>query len=221
MQTPTGFRFMARLLAGIVAGWAGSVAGSLWWMTKGKLTLDLGWGRSFHEVGPITARIEAPRALVFEQIASPYLGRTPKEARDQLQVWERGADMVVARHLSKVSFYTAETVEAVRFEEPERVVFRHLRGPVPHATEEFVLREDDADAEVTHFEYRGELGIDFWFLGRLAGRYWVVPEWERQVRPHVEQLKEGAEARATARRGRNTRKDSAGEPITPTTGDRS
>lgn len=213
---------MARLLGGIVAGLAGSAGGWLWWMTNGKLTLDLGWGRSFHEVGPITARIEAPRSLVFEQIASPYLGRTPKDARDRLQVWERGADMVVARHVSKVSFYTAETVEAVRFEEPERVVFRHLRGPVPHATEEFVLSEDDDDAEVTHVEYRGELGIDFWFLGRLAGRYWVVPEWERQVRPHVQQLKEGGESRAAARRRRGSRESlsSPAEPPAPATTDR-
>jgi hypothetical protein len=211
---------MARLFAGIGAGLGVSAAGWLWCMTKGKLTLDLGWGRSFHEVGPITLQIEAPRSLVFEQIASPYLGRTPKDARDHLEVWERGADMVVARHFSKVSFYTAETVEAVRFEEPERVVFRHLRGPVPHATEEFVLREDDGDAEVTHFEYRGELGIDFWFLGRLAGRYWVVPEWERQVRPHVEQLKETAEARSASRRRRNARKNNADAATTSTTSDR-
>lgn len=193
---------MMRWLAGFGAGAAGVGAGLVSLMATGKLTLDLGWGRSYHQVGPITARIDAPRSVVFEQIASPYLGRTPREARERLQVWERGEDMVVARHVSQVSFYSAQTVESVRFEEPERVVFRHLRGPVPHAFEEFVLSEDD-DPEVTHFEYRGELGIDFWLLGRLAGRFVVAPEWERQVRPHVEELKEGAERRARARRRRS------------------
>jgi hypothetical protein len=173
-------------------------------MMRGKLTLDLGWGRSLHTVGPLTARIEAPRPLVFQQIASPYLGRTPREAREHLQVWERGSDMALARHFSKVGFYTAETVETVRFEEPERVVFRHVRGPVPHVAEEFVLRED---GDATLFSYRGELGIDFWFLGRIAGRRWVVPEWERQVRPQIDQLKERAEARAGARRRRSGQTD--------------
>lgn len=193
---------MMRWLAGFGVGAAGVGAGLVSLMATGRLTLDLGWGRTYHQVGPITARIEAPRSVVFEQIAGPYLGRTPREARDRLQVWERGEDMVVARHVSQVSFYSAETVESVRFEEPGRVVFRHLRGPVPHAVEEFVLSEDD-DAEITHFEYRGELGIDFWFLGRLAGRYWVVPEWERQVRPHVDELVDQAERRADARRRRS------------------
>lgn len=196
---------MARFLAGLATGGAGVVAALLWWMTQGKLTLDLGWGRSWHQVGPMTAHIDAPRPLVFEQLASPYLGRTPRAARDHMQVWERGSDMVVARHLSKVSFYTAETVEAVRFEAPERVAFRHMRGPVPHAVEEFVLREAGDDGEATDVEYRGELGIDFWWLGRLAGRWMVVPEWERQVGPHIDQLKETAEQRAAAHRRRNAR----------------
>jgi hypothetical protein len=200
----TGFPVMAHGLVGLVGGVAGAAGGLLWLMMRGKLTLDLGWGRSFHTVGPLTARIEAPRPLVFQQIAGPYLGRTPKEARQHLEVWERSSDMVLARHFSKVGFYTAETVETVRFEEPERVLFRHVRGPVPYVTEEFVLRED---GDATLFSYTGELGIDFWFLGRIAGQRWVVPEWERQVRPHIDQLKERAEARAGARRRRSGHTD--------------
>jgi hypothetical protein len=195
---------MARVLGGLVGGAVSAAGGLLWLMMRGKLTLDLGWGRTLHEIGPISTRIEAPRPLVFEQIASPYLGRTAREARAHLEVWERSSSMALARHFSKVGFYTAETVETVRFEEPERVVFRHVRGPVPHVTEEFVLRED---GDATLFSYGGELGIDFWFLGRIAGRRWVVPEWERQVRPHIEQLKEQAEARAKARRRRSGRDD--------------
>jgi hypothetical protein len=204
MGRTTGFSIMARILGGLVVGAASTAGGLLWLMMRGKLTLDLGWGRSLHTVGPITMRIEAPRALVFQQIAGPYLGRTPREAREHLEVWERSAEMALARHFSRVSFYTAETVETVRFEEPERVTFRHVRGPVPHVTEEFVLRED---GDATHFSYHGELGIDFWFLGRIAGQRWVVPEWERQVRPQIDQLKARAEARADAGRRRSRRTD--------------
>jgi uncharacterized protein YndB with AHSA1/START domain len=165
-------------------------------MTRGKLTLDAGVGRSFHRLGPVTVVIDAPRELVFEHLSAPYLGRTPRAVAQSLEVLERGSDMVVARHRSKVGWWTAETVESVRFEAPERISFRHLRGPVPHALETFELFERDGSTELV---YRGELGIDFWLLGRLAGRYWVVPTWLSIVEGHLADTKSAAEARADAR----------------------
>jgi hypothetical protein len=48
------------------------------------------------------------------------------------------------------------------------VGFRHLGGPVPHAVEEFVLEETDSG---TVLRYSGEIGIDFFILGRIAARY--------------------------------------------------
>ena len=109
---------------------------------------------------------------------------------------------MVGLHRTKVGFYTAENTETVRFEEPERVSFRHVRGPVPHAVEEFVLHED---GEGTGFEYRGEIGLDLWLVGRLAARWWVRPVWEAEVRRSMEQAKEGSEARAAAQARRRTR----------------
>jgi hypothetical protein len=91
-------------------------------------------------------------------------------------------------------------VEAVGFEPPERIRFRHLRGPVPHVIEEFRLTEE---GEASGLEYRGELGIDFWWLGRLAARVWAVPNWDRVVRAAMEKTKAGAEARHEARRRRS------------------
>jgi hypothetical protein len=114
-------------------------------------------------------------------------------------VLERGDDLAVALHKTRLRFMDSVTVEAVAFEPPERIRFRHLRGPVPHALEEFTLVEDEG---ATRLNYRGEIGIDFWWLGRLAGRFWVVPNWERVVRESLEKTKSGAEARATARRRR-------------------
>lgn len=183
------------LAGGLLAG----AAGLFFLMATGRLTLDLGWGRSRHSLGPITQRIDAPRELVFEVAAAPYLGRTPPAGTE---VWERGSDLVVAAHHTRVHFYTARTVEAVRFEEPERIAFRHLQGPVPEAFEEFLLRDAGGGTEL---EYRGQIGIDWWLLGRLAGRVWVVPQWESKVRPHLEDLKERAEERARRRRGREER----------------
>lgn len=168
----------------------------VFFMIRGWLTLDLGWGRSIHPLGPITVRIAAPRDLVFEVVSAPYLGRTPRSLGDRLEVLERDERLVVAAHRSRLRYFVSTTVETVSFQPPERVTFRHLRGPVPHAVEEFVLRDRDGQTEL---EYRGEIGIDFWILGRLAGRYLARPNWERVVRPHLEEVKRSAEERSAAR----------------------
>jgi hypothetical protein len=169
----------------------GGVATMFLLLAMGRLHLDLGWGRSVHELGPIEVRIAAPRELVFELIAAPYLGRAPRGTG--IEVLARGTDLAVARHHTKVHFYEARTVEVIDFEAPARVGFRHLAGPVPHAIEEFAL----VDArEETDLRYGGEVGIDFFVIGRLAGRYWVRPEWERTVREHLEEIKGRAEERA-------------------------
>jgi hypothetical protein len=160
-------------------------------LAMGRLQLDLGFGRSFHKLGPMTITIRAPRELVFEIIAAPYLGRS--SAGTAIEVLARSKDLVVARHKTRVHFYTAQTTELVDFTPPTRVGFRHLSGPVPHALEEFVLEEIDDAAEL---RYRGEIGIDFFILGRMAARYWVRPQWERVVSAHIEELRERAEARA-------------------------
>jgi hypothetical protein len=169
----------------------------LFFMTRGWLTLDLGWGRTLHLVGPIVSEVEAAPGLVFQQISAPYLGRTPSALRGKLEVLDRGDRIVVAAHRTKLRWFESVTVESVAFEPPIRIGFRHLRGPVPHAIEEFVLHQEGVG---TRIEYRGELGIDFWVLGRLAGRLWVVPAWEKAVRASLEHITVQAEQRARQER---------------------
>jgi hypothetical protein len=189
----------SKLLGVTLAGGVGSLVAL---MARGRLTLDTGWGRTLRPLGPLTVRIAAPRDLVFDFIASPYLGRTPRAAQEHLQVWERGSDMVVAAHFSRLAGYTAETVEAVRFERPELITFRHLRGPVPHVVETFELYEDQGG---TRLEYRGEIGLDFWTVGQVAARLWVAPTWERVVRESLETTREECQKLAAARARRRTR----------------
>jgi hypothetical protein len=172
-------------------------AGMFLLLAMGRLHLDLGWGRSLHELGPITVPIAAPRELVFEIIAAPYLGRTP--GGSGIEVVARSDALVVATHHTRVHFYTARTVEVIEFAPPTRVGFRHLTGPVPHAVEQFTLEHT---AGGTELRYSGELGIDFFLLGRIAGRRWVRPQWERVVREHLADLRERAEQTATRRRSR-------------------
>jgi hypothetical protein len=174
------------------------VAGGFLALAMGRLHLDLGWGRSLHPLGPIRVRIEAPRELVYEILTAPYVGRARS---DSIDVLARGESLVVAAHLTKVHFYEARTVEAIDLAPPERIGFRHLTGPVPHAVEEFRLEQL---GDGTELHYDGELGIDFSLLGRIAARRWVIPQWHRAVGEHLDDVKARAEQRAQRARARDT-----------------
>ncbi|KUO14344.1 hypothetical protein [Streptomyces dysideae] len=68
--------------AGAVAGYVGRVTGAL--------ALDVGVGRRTRSLGPQTVDIEAPRGVVFDVIAQPYLGRATRAMREKVAVLERG-----------------------------------------------------------------------------------------------------------------------------------
>lgn len=167
---------------------------------RGQLTLDLGRWRSIRPLGPITVRIRAPRDVVYQQIAGPYLGRTPASLRERLQVLERSDSMALALHRTPVGSQHAVTMETVVFESPGRIGFRLVRGPVPHVVEEFALVEV---GDGTELRYTGELGTDFGPFGRAWGDR-VAAVWEDTVRTSLEHIREGAEGRADAR-GRGDR----------------
>lgn len=173
----------------------GGVAAGYVLVVRGALTLDLELGRRTRQLGPITVTIAAPAETVFDVISAPYLGRTPRAMQHKLHVLERGSDMVLAAHYTAVGRLTTTTVETIRFERPQRVTFRLLRGPVPHVLETFELKPA---SEGTELLYTGELGTDLWQLGQWwAGR--VAPPWERTVADSLEQIKVEAERRAGKR----------------------
>lgn len=160
-------------------------------LASGALTVDVGVGRRVRRLGPVSWDIAASRETVFDVIASPYLGRTPRALADELQVWERGSDMVLAAHFTPVRSGLATTVETVRFERPERVDFRVVRGPVPHVAESFVL---DVEEEGTRLTWAGELGTDFWAIGAWWGDR-VAQAWEKAVRSSLDAIVAEAERR--------------------------
>jgi hypothetical protein len=165
-------------------------------VARAGLTLDIGVGRRLRPLGPIALDIAAPPELVFEVIAAPYLGRTPRALRGKLEVLERGADLVLAAHFTPVAAgLRVTTVETVRFERPHRVTFRLVKGPVPHVLERYELR---ASERGTAFEYRGELGTDLWALGSIWGAV-VAASWERTVASSLDAVRAEAERRAERR----------------------
>ena len=178
-----------------VAGTTG-VGILLWALTvRGSLTLDLGIGRRLRPLGPLQLEMAAPRDVVFDVVSGPYLGRTPRALREKLEVLERGDDLVLAAHHTPVYGLSATTLETVRFERPERVHFRLVRGPVPHVVERFELREMP---DGTVLEYEGELGTDLWGLGSLWGAA-VARSWEATVARSLAGIKLEAERRSARR----------------------
>jgi len=174
---------------------AGGLAGLGYCLTvTGKLTLDTGWGRRVRPLGPFGVDIRAPAETVFDVIAAPYLGRTPRALAGKLRVLHGGTDMVLAEHYTPVHHgrLTAVTLETVTFDRPNRIAFRLVRGPVPHITEEFALTEHD---DITRLGYSGELGTDF----AAVGRWWadrVAAPWEAAVRSSFSTIQAEAERRA-------------------------
>jgi len=179
-----------RLLAGYLIGVG--ARGTYRLLSSGALTLDLDVGRRVQPLGPVVETIAAPQEVVFDVIAAPYLGRTPRALADKLEVWERGSDMVLAAHFTPVKCGTATTVETVRFERPGRIDFRLVRGPVPHVVEAFLLEPRDGGTEL---RWEGELGTDLWALGAWWGGR-VALAWDRTVRESLRGIATEAERRA-------------------------
>jgi hypothetical protein len=182
---------LAMMAAGgvAVAGYVGLVTGAL--------PLDVGVGRRTRPLGPHVLGIEAPRDVVFDVIAQPYLGRATRAMREKVRVLERGSDMVLAAHFTPVAGgrLTAKTVETVRFTRPGRIDFRLVRGPVPAVVESFELSEHGAG---TRLEYTGELGTDLWALGQWWGDQ-VARRWQATVAASLAAVKQEAERRGARR----------------------
>jgi Polyketide cyclase / dehydrase and lipid transport len=185
-----GFRGLGGLA---LVGAVPAVAAVYVLIVRGALTLDLRLGRRIRPLGPIRIEAAAPPETLFDVIADPYLRKTPRAMRSKIEVLERGSDMVLANHYTPAGGLTATTVETVRFERPDRISFRLLRGPVPHVLERFELRATDGATELT---YTGELGTDLWRLGQWWGDR-VARTWEHTVERSLDAARAEAERRVS------------------------
>ena len=56
--------------------------------------------------------------------------------------------MVLAAHFTQLKCGITTTHETVRFQQPDRIDFRLVRGPVPHLVESFLLTANDAGTDL-------------------------------------------------------------------------
>lgn len=194
---------MLRTIVAFATAALTTIAGLLALVSLGRLTLDVGWGRRRRSLGKQVVHLAGSPEQVFDLIALPYLSpeRAPRQLREKIQVLERGADMVVAAHRTKVGRITTVTVESVSFSRPGEIRFRLLRGPVPVVMERFALRGLEG-GRTTELEYSGEMATDLWALGERWGDL-VARYWERAVADALASLRSAA-ARARARAGAAT-----------------
>jgi len=107
--------WIRRVLAASALG-AGATAMGYVGLVTGACPLDLGVGRRVRPLGPQLVDMAAPREVVFDVIAEPYLGRAPRALADKLRVLDRGSDMVLAAHFTPLGGrlgLVAQTVETV------------------------------------------------------------------------------------------------------------
>ena len=138
--------------------------------------------------------IRAPRELVYQKKSAFGSGRLNGESSESSRVVSRSDDKIIAEFKTRAGPFTITTLEEVTLEPPERITFRHLRGPLHYAREEFAIHDVDAGTELTH---DGEF---VWsrlpVLGWLAGRLLIEPAFERIIEDHVEMIRVACEARA-------------------------
>src|SRR5205085_2880786 len=68
---------VARVRSRILFGTAALGAAAYFGVATGRLSVDLGVGRRRRVLGPLELDVDAPRDVVFDVIAQPYLEATP------------------------------------------------------------------------------------------------------------------------------------------------
>ncbi len=143
--------------------------------------------------------IRAPRSRVFQVFSSferdNQSGRIqPSENGEVVNVVEREGNRLMVEFTSQEGRKLYKTLEEVHLYPDERITFRHLKGPLHHASEEFRLEEVP---EGTRMTYTGQIECRMPFLpgiGWLVALLYVRPKYESVVKRHMGLLKETAES---------------------------
>ena len=145
-------------------------------------------------IEPHTVVIKAPQGMVFEMMTAFGRGHMKGNSAESSTVLRRDDNKIIAEFKTKAGLFTYTTREQVVLDPPDRITFKHLKGPLAYAYEEFILREKGDDTELTH---SGEfIWVRIPVIGSVIGRLFTKGLYERVVMRHMGKLKETIEARA-------------------------
>ncbi len=146
---------------------------------------------------PHAVRIDAPCDMVYQWVSAFGAGGTNAEGESSRMLYRDGNDAIV-QFKTRSGRTLHNTIEHVKLEPPTEITFLHLEGPLLHAREEFVL---EALNGATILSHRGEfIWRKILLAGWLVGMAYVRPAFERVMKRHLRQIKEGCEARAARSR---------------------
>lgn len=138
--------------------------------------------------------INAPRSQVFQRFASFKKDKPPTETGEGATILEREGDRLLVEFVSRDGRRLYRTLEEVMLYPEERITFRHLEGPLHHASEEFRLSDV---SEGTHITYQGQIECRTPFLpgvGWLVAFLYVRPKYGNVVKRHMGMLKKAVES---------------------------
>jgi hypothetical protein len=163
-------------------------------IAHGRITMELGWGRSWMSLQERRVSIAAPPGIVIDVLREAARGTIPGiTARERTQVLEESGGLVVNESINDSRFGRVRAREAVQFHPRGLVTYRHLSGPLPGTEESFEVRGTDEGSEL---HYRGRIPVEFWALGRAVARVLILPEYERLLHLHIAALIKTCETRA-------------------------
>ncbi len=142
--------------------------------------------------------INAPRSQVFQMFSSFGDGKPSDETGEGATVMERHGNRLLVEFVSRDGRNLYRTLEEVTLYPEDRITFRHLKGPLHHASEEFRLTEV---LEGTHIAYQGQIECRMPLLpgvGFLVALLYVRPKYGSVVKRHLGLLKEAAEVGSPA-----------------------
>ncbi len=139
--------------------------------------------------------IDAPRDLVYQMLTSFRRGRIPGDTAESSKLLSEDGDVKTVEFKTKAGPFTYTTVEEVTLDPPNTIGFRHLKGPLHLAEEEFSLDEtDDGGTRLTH---SGRIVWSrFPFFGWFGGMIYTRPMFHRVIVRHLANVKKAAKARA-------------------------
>lgn len=137
--------------------------------------------------------IEATLPLVWEMITSVGRGQLPGSKNTARLVERKSEHVLIVEFVTRSADKVYTTLEEMTLRPPDRIIYRHLSGPLPYVKEDIRLRP--LGAHRTALLYRGVFGTKS-LLGYVLGPLYIRPRFDKLAREHLQELKQAAENRA-------------------------